>query len=123
MTLPRAPADVMARDLRGLARLVSPVPTDELAAMRGFEVLLPTPAPDGRPAVYGGIVSPPGPADTAAAAAIIARSDARDARPVEDVHAQVARRSGPIPGPGTRPTRGDVEGAATSDASRRGHQT
>jgi hypothetical protein len=85
-----------ADDLRGLARLVAPVPVDELASMRRFEVLLRTPAPDGRPAVYGGMVSPPGPADPTTAAAIIARSDAQDARPVEDVGAEVARRSGPI---------------------------
>jgi energy-coupling factor transporter ATP-binding protein EcfA2 len=88
-----------ADDLRGLGRLVAPVPVDELASMRRFEVLLRTPGPDGRPAVYGGTVSPPGPADPDAAAAIIARSDARDARPVDDVRAEVARRSGPIQEP------------------------
>jgi hypothetical protein len=49
--------------------------------------------------VYGGTVSAPGPADPDAAAAIIARSDARDARPVDDVRAEVARRSGPIQEP------------------------
>ena len=67
--------------------------------MRRFEVLLRMPAPDGRPGVYGGTVNPPGPADEARAAAIIARSDARDARPLDDVAAEVARRSGPIPKP------------------------
>ena len=86
-----------ADDLRGLARLVAPVSIDELTAMRRFEVLLRMPRPDGRPGVYGGTVSPPGPSDPATAAAIVARSDARDARPVDVVAAEVARRSGPIP--------------------------
>ena len=107
-----------ADDARGLARLVAPVPVDELASMRRFEVLLRTPAPDGRPAVYGGTVSPPGPADPAAAAAIIARSDARDARPADEVRAEVAWRSRPIPKPEAQ-----AQADATSDASRRGHQT
>jgi hypothetical protein len=78
--------------------------------MRRFEVLLRTPGPDGRPAVYGGTVSPPGPADPATAAAIVARSDARDARPVAAVRAEVARRSGPIPKPDA-PAVGDPEAA------------
>jgi energy-coupling factor transporter ATP-binding protein EcfA2 len=86
-----------ADDARGLARLVAPVPVEELSAMRRFEVLLRMPGPDGRPGVYGGTVNPPGPADDALAAAVIARSDARDARPLEDVRAEVARRSGAIP--------------------------
>ena len=88
-----------------------PVPVDELASMRRFEVLLRTPAPDGRPAVYGGMVSPPGPADSNAAAAIIARSDARDARPLDDVAAEVARRSGPLPERETQ-AQGEAEGSA-----------
>lgn len=88
-----------ADDARGLARLVAPIPVEELSSMRRFEVLLRMPAPDGRPGVYGGTVNPPGPADEARAAAIIARSDARDARPLDDVQAEVARRSGPIHGP------------------------
>jgi energy-coupling factor transporter ATP-binding protein EcfA2 len=85
-----------ADDARGLGRLVAPIPVEELAAMCRFEVLLRMPGPDGRPGVYGGTVNPPGPADDASAAAMIARSDARDARPLDDVAAEVARRSGPI---------------------------
>jgi hypothetical protein len=88
-----------ADDARGLARLVAPVPVEELSGMRRFEVLLRMPGPDGRPGVYGGTVNPPGPADLAAASMIIARSDARDARPLEDVRAEVDRRSGLIPRP------------------------
>jgi len=100
-----------ADDARGLARLVAPIPIEELSSMRRFEVLLRMPGPDGRPGVYGGTVNPPGPADEARAAAIIARSDARDARPLDDVAAEVARRSGPIPERETQ-AQGEVEGAA-----------
>ena len=46
-----------------------------------------------------------------AVAAIIARSDERDARPVDDVAAEVARRSGPIPEREPQ-AQGEVEGAA-----------
>ena len=72
--------------------------------MRRFEMLLRMPAPDGRPRAYGGTVNPPGPPDTDQAAAIIARSDERDARPLEQVSAEVARRSGGDPVP---PAAGD----------------
>ena len=107
----RRPLAPGADDLRGLARLVAPVSIDELTAMRRFEVLLRMPGPDGRPGVYGGTVNPPGPADGARAAAVIARSDARDARPLDDVAAEVARRSGPLPERETQ-AQGEVEGAA-----------
>ena len=100
-----------ADDLRGLARLVAPVSLDELANMRRFEVLLRMPGPDGRPGVYGGTVSAPGPSDPVTAAAIVVRSDARDARPVDDVAAEVAHRSGPIPEREPQ-AQGEVEGAA-----------
>lgn len=62
--------------------------------MSRFEVLLRMPDPDGRPGVYGGTVSAPGPSDPATAAAIIARSDARDARPVDEVRVEVLQRAG-----------------------------
>jgi hypothetical protein len=101
-----------ADDARGLARLVAPVPVEELATMRRFEVLLRMPGPDGRPGVYGGTVNPPGPADEARAEAIIARSDARDARPLDQVEAEVAHRSGPILVP-DRPAATDALAAAT----------
>ena len=42
------------------ARLVAPVPVEELANVRRFEVLLRMPGPDGRPSVYGGTVNPSG---------------------------------------------------------------
>ena len=104
-----------ADDARGLARLVAPIPVEELSSMRRFEVLLRMPGPDGRPGVYGGTVNPPGPADDARAAASIARSDARDARPLVDVAAEVARRSGPIvvPDPGDAESPAAMRGART----------
>jgi hypothetical protein len=74
-------------------------------------VLLRMPGPDGRPGVYGGTVSAPGPSEPATAAAIVARSDERDARPVDDVAAEVAHRSGPIPERQAH-AQGEVEGAA-----------
>lgn len=101
-----------ADDLRGLARLVAPVSVDELSAMRRFEVLLRMPGPDGRPGVYGGTISPPGPSEPATAAAIVARSDQRDARPVDAVRAEVRRRAG-----GDPPTPPDAGGATGSDAT------
>jgi hypothetical protein len=89
--------------------------------MRRFDVLLRMPGPDGRPGVYGGTVNPPGAADEARAAAMISRSDARDARPLDDVAAEVTRRSGPIR---------KVEAAAQDDVAgvteeelRRGHES
>jgi Helicase HerA, central domain len=103
--------ETVLTNARGLARLVAPIPVEELSSMRRFEVLLRMPGPDGRPGVYGGTVNPPGPTDDARAAAVIARSDARDARPLEDVAAEVARRSGPIRKPEAQ-AQGDVEGAA-----------
>jgi hypothetical protein len=83
-----------AEDLRGLARLFAPVAADELAAMARFEVVLRMPGPEGRPTVYGGIVAPPGAPDPETAGAIVAESDRRDARPPDEVHAEVHRRSG-----------------------------
>jgi hypothetical protein len=86
----------LALAIASRARQVAPVPVEELANVRRFEVLLRMPGPDGRPDVSGGTVNPPRPADEAQAAAVIARSDAR---PLDDVQAEVARRSGPIPEP------------------------
>ena len=108
-----------ADDLRGLGRLVAPVSVDELAAMRRFEVLLRMPGPDGRPGVYGGTVSPPGPSNPATGAAIVAGSDQRDARPVDGVRAEVLRRAG---GDDESTKQADVAGAAQPE-QQRGHQT
>lgn len=99
-----------ADDLRGHARLFAPVSADDLATMRRFDVLLRMPGPDGRTGVYGGMIWPPGPADTAAGSALIAASDGGDARPLRDVQAEVHDRAGgndPAPGPDGGVTRGD----------------
>ncbi len=62
----------------------------------------------------------PGPSDPATGAAIVARSDARDARPVDGVRAEVRRRAG---GDDEVPTKqADVAGAAQPE-QQRGHQT
>lgn len=108
------------RHLRGLGRLVAPVSVDELAAMRRFEVVLRMPGPDGRPGVYGGTVSAPGPSDPAIAAAIVAHSDARDARPFDGVRAEVLRRAG---GDDEEPTKQAEVASAAQSEQKRGHQS
>jgi len=83
-----------AEDVRGLARLFAPVSAEQLSGLRAFEVVMRMPGRDGRPTVAGGILLPPGVADPAVAAAAIAASDAQDARPLEEVRAEVHRRAG-----------------------------
>ena len=83
-----------AEDVRGLARLFAPVTGEQLSALRAFEVVMRMPGRDGRPTVAGGILLPPGVADPAVAAATIAASDAQDARPLDEVRAEVDRRAG-----------------------------
>jgi hypothetical protein len=83
-----------AEDVRALARLFEPIPPDELLRLGRFELALRLDGPDGRPLVLDGRIAPPGPADQRAAAALIAACDARDARPLEHVRAEVRRRAG-----------------------------
>jgi hypothetical protein len=83
-----------SEDVRGLARLFAPVTGEQLSALRAFEVVLRMPGRDGRPTVAGGILLPPGVADPAVAAATIAASDAQDARPLDEVRAEIDRRAG-----------------------------
>lgn len=94
--------------MRALARLFEPISPDELLRLGRFELALRLDGPDGRPVVLDGRIAPPGPADRRAAEALIAASDARDARPLEQVHTEVRRRAGGGPaGPkttGTDPT-------------------
>ena len=71
-----------------------PVTGEQLSALRAFEVVVRMPGRDGRPTVAGGILLPPGVADPAVAAATIAASDAQDARPLDEVRAEVDRRAG-----------------------------
>lgn len=97
-----------ADDVRALARLFEPIPPDELLRLGRFELALRLDGPDGRPHVLDGRIAPPGPADRRAAEALIAASDARDARPLERVRAEVRHRAGGGPAgrgmAGTDPT-------------------
>lgn len=97
-------------DVRGIARLFDPVPAERLSNLRRFEFVLRTPGPDGSPAVYGGRVVEPGPADPEDADRVVAASDARDARPLAEVRSEVHRRAG---GDGAAPgaTGGAVAGS------------
>jgi hypothetical protein len=83
-----------SEDVRGLARLFAPVTAELLSTLRAFEVVMRMPGRDGRPTVAGGILLPPGVADPAVTAATIAASDAQDARPLDEVRAEVDRRGG-----------------------------
>lgn len=97
-----------ADDVQALRRLVAPLSPEDLLGMRQHEMVLRMTGPDGRAGTFGGMVCPPPPGDLAVAEALIAASDARDARPLDQVRAEVHRRSGgdepgadaaPAPGP------------------------
>ena len=113
-----------SEDVRGLARLFAPVTAEQLSALRAFEVVMRMPGRDGRPTVAGGILLPPGVADPAVAAATIAASDAQDARPLDEVRAEVDRRAAvgpPDAAKGQPPARAQGPGPAmTRDCRRRG---
>lgn len=82
-------------DVRDLGRLFAPVSSDELLAMRRFDVVVRTRGADGTPLVRGGRVSMPGFADPERAEAIVAASDKRDApRSLDAVRGEVFERSG-----------------------------
>jgi hypothetical protein len=82
-------------DVRDLGRLFAPVTSDELLAMRRFDVVVRTRGSDGTPLVRGGRVSMPGPVDPERMASVVAASDDRDApRSLEEVEAEVFERSG-----------------------------
>lgn len=81
-------------DVSAVRRLFDPITPDELLGLRAHELVVRMPGPDERPTVYGGMVRRPPEGDPALAEAIIARSDARDARDPAAVHDEVRRRSG-----------------------------
>jgi hypothetical protein len=82
-------------DVRDLGRLFAPVSSEELLAMRRFDVVIRTRGADGTPLVRAGRVSMPGLADAERADAIVAASDDRDApRSLEAVRGEVFERSG-----------------------------
>lgn len=97
-----------AEDVRTLARLFAPVTAEQLTSLRAYETVVRMPGRDGRPTAVGGILLPPGHGDPRIAAEVIAASDARDARPLDIVAAEVFQRSG---GESEPPAR-DVKGTA-----------
>ena len=79
-------------DAKTLAPLFAPLTVADLLGMERHGMTLKMAGPKGRDVVYGGIVQPPGPADPSIAAAILAASDARDARLRAEVAAEVTKR-------------------------------
>jgi hypothetical protein len=93
-----------ADDVQALRRLVAPLSAEDLLGMRQHEMVIRMTGPDGRAGVFGGMVCPPPPGDPRMAEALIRASDERDARPLEQVEAEVRRRAGgvsPSPDDGT----------------------
>jgi Helicase HerA, central domain len=80
-------------DAHHLRRLYEPLTVEDLLSLPAYEVLLRMPGPDG-PAAFQGRVCLPPPGDPAVVAAIVAASDRRDARPLDQVRAEVRRREG-----------------------------
>jgi len=85
-----------ADDVQALRRLVTPLSAEDLLGMRQHEMVIRMTGPDGRAGVFGGMVCPPPPGDSRVAEALIRASDARDARPLEQVEAEVRRRAGGV---------------------------
>ena len=85
-----------ADDVQALRRLVGSLTPEDLLGMRQHEMVIRMTGPDGRASVVGGMVCPPPPGDPRVAEALIRASDARDARPLEQVEAEVHRRAGGV---------------------------
>ncbi len=98
-----------SEDVRNLARLFAPVTAEQLTSLRAFEVVIRMPGRGGQPMASGGILLPPGPGDPAVAAEIIAASDARDARPFDEVRAEIHRRAGGSEPPSAPDARGPAQ--------------
>jgi Helicase HerA, central domain len=79
-------------DVKALAPLFAPLTSADLLSMHMHEMAVKVAGPDGRSAVVGGIVLPPGQASPEGAAAIAAASNERDARPRSVVEAEVHER-------------------------------
>ena len=80
-------------DARALARLFAPLRDEDLLRLQRHEMALRMPAPDGRPAVYGGRVCLPETGDPERRLALIGDSDRRDARPLDEVREEIRRRT------------------------------
>jgi energy-coupling factor transporter ATP-binding protein EcfA2 len=76
-----------------LRRLFDPLTAEDLLSLPAFEIVLRMPSHDGAEN-YQGRVCLPAPGDPSTAAAVVAASDKRDARPVDEVRAEVRRREG-----------------------------
>jgi energy-coupling factor transporter ATP-binding protein EcfA2 len=76
-----------------LRRLFDPLTAEDLLSLPAFEIVLRMPSRDGAEK-YQGRVCLPAPGDPSVAAAVVAASDRRDARPVDEVRAEVRRREG-----------------------------
>ncbi|MEX2135355.1 MAG: DUF87 domain-containing protein [Chloroflexota bacterium] len=105
-----------ADDVRGLARLFAPLREEDLLGLPRHELVLRMPSPDGRPAVYGGRVRLPQAGDAQQGAALSAASDARDARPLDDVRAEILRRTGPAKHQGRQPPAAHRDAPQPGDA-------
>lgn len=79
-------------DAKALAPLFAPLTAADLLGMERHGMALKTAGPAGRDVVYGGIVLPPGVADQSIAKSILTASDKRDARPRDEVAAEVTER-------------------------------
>jgi len=98
-----------SEDVRSLVRQLEPVTAEQLMTLRPFELVLRMPGRDGRQTTSGGILLPPGEGDPTVAAAIIAASDARDARPIDEVRAEIHRRAGGSEPPSAPDARGPAQ--------------
>lgn len=95
-------------DVRILTRLFAPLREEDLLGLQRHELLMRMPDAEGRPTAYGGRLTLPPAGDPQRAAAIVADSDRRDARPLAEVEEEVRRRTtteppvrrGHRPGPG-----------------------
>ena len=83
-------------DARSLTRLFVPLREEDLLGLERHELVLRMPGADGRPTVFGGRVCLPEPGDPQRAAALIADSDRRDARALDDVRDEIRRRTAPV---------------------------
>jgi hypothetical protein len=91
-------------DAQSLRRLFDPLTAEDLVSLPPHALLLRAPSPDG-PRVYQGRVRLPAPGDPDVAAAVVAASDRRDARPFDAVRAEIRRREGGEPATDVRPPR------------------
>lgn len=96
-----------------LRRLFDPLTAEDLLSLPAFEIVLRMPGRDGAEN-YQGRVCLPAPGDPSVAASVIAASDKRDARPFDQVRAEVRRREG-----GERLAAAGGHGAATPDRRER----